>query len=95
MTGSTAGGVNHSFTPAPVERGAMSHATEIFRNARLLIEQHGEAAPQHAAVIISDLDRNGYKEAAENWRNIQAAVTLLRERLVPVFRPGRQSGPAA
>jgi hypothetical protein len=57
----------------------MSSSNEIFRNARRLIEEHGEAALQHAAVIISDLDYKGYKQAAETWRNIQAAVSLLRD----------------
>ena len=57
----------------------MSTSNEIFRNARRLIEEHGEAAVQHAAVIISDLDYKGYKQAAESWRNIQAAVSLLRD----------------
>jgi len=62
----------------------MSASSEIFRNARRLIEEHGEAAVQHAAVIISDLDYKGYKEAAESWRNIQAAVSLLRDLHAPI-----------
>jgi hypothetical protein len=57
----------------------MPQANDIFRNARRLIDEHGEAALQRAAVIISDLDHKGYKQAAETWRNIQAAVSLLRE----------------
>ena len=57
----------------------MSQSKEIFRAARSLIEEHGEGAVQQAAIVISDRHHSGDADGAELWRNIQAAISILRE----------------
>ena len=60
----------------------MSQSKEIFRTAMSLIEEYGVAAVQHAAVVISERQQGGDDGSAEMWRNIQAAISILRDAAV-------------
>jgi hypothetical protein len=52
--------------------------SEIFRAARLLIDQHGEEASLRAAVRADDLLEGGDRVGSTAWRRILGAVEELR-----------------
>ena len=54
---------------------------DIYRAAKLLIDQHGDDAPLHAAERADQLLEEGDTEGAAIWRAIVAAIEeLQRER---------------
>ena len=57
---------------------------DIYRAARLLIDQHGDEAPIHAAMRADELLDAGNLDGAAVWRRIAKAVRELLERKAPV-----------
>ena len=53
-------------------------ATEIHAHARKLLDAHGSKAFAEAAQKAADLENQGYREQAETWRRIEAALRHLR-----------------
>lgn len=56
---------------------------DIWRSAKLLLDQHGERAPEIAARRISELTMQGDREGAAVWGSILAAIAVLRMRERP------------
>jgi hypothetical protein len=52
--------------------------TDIFRAAKLLIDQHGEDAPIRAAQRADELQDEGDRDGALVWRRILKAIDELR-----------------
>jgi hypothetical protein len=52
--------------------------TEIYDYARQLLEAHGDHAVAEAAQKASACERQGDKENAETWRQVEAALKLMR-----------------
>jgi len=54
---------------------------DIWRAAKLLVDQHGHEAPIHAAMRVDDMLERGDLEGRRVWKRILEAVNeLLRER---------------
>jgi hypothetical protein len=53
-------------------------ATEIHAHARKLLDAHGAKAIAEAARKAADLEGKGYRDQAETWRRIEAALRHLR-----------------
>ncbi|MBO0765253.1 MAG: hypothetical protein J2P50_11785 [Hyphomicrobiaceae bacterium] len=54
------------------------HATQVEEYARQLLEAHGAKAAAEAAQKAAAFERSGDKEQAEAWRQIEAALLLMR-----------------
>ena len=54
------------------------HTTEIQDYARQLLEAHGEKATAEAAQKAVAFEKAGDKEQARTWRQIEAALMLMR-----------------
>jgi hypothetical protein len=54
------------------------HTTEIQDYARQLLEAHGEKAAAEAAQKAVAFEKAGDKEQARTWRQIEAAIMLMR-----------------
>ena len=61
---------------------------DIYRSAKLLIDQHGEDAARHAAIRADALLKAGNTEGRRVWLSIREAIKELQR-----TRPG-QSGTA-
>ena len=55
----------------------MTSDLDIYRSAKLLIDQHGDEAPIHAAMRADDLLDRGDLDGAAVWRRIVSAVNEL------------------
>ena len=51
---------------------------DIWRTAQLLVKQHGEDPPIHAAMKADEMLEKGDVEGALNWRRILTAVEELQ-----------------
>ncbi len=51
---------------------------EIYRSAKLLIDQHGEDAAKHAAKCADALLEGGDKEGRRAWLSIREAIKGLQ-----------------
>ncbi len=51
---------------------------DVYRSAKLLIEQHGDEAPIHAAMRADEFLDKGDLDGAAVWRRIVAAVNDLQ-----------------
>ena len=56
----------------------MTHDPDIWRAARLLIDQHGEDAALRAAQRADELLEAGDMDGVAVWRRITAAIEELR-----------------
>jgi hypothetical protein len=59
----------------------MTHDPDVFRAAKLLIDQHGEDAALQAAQRADELPEEGDGDGSAVWRRILAAVEELRRGL--------------
>ena len=57
----------------------MTSDIDIYRSARLIINQHGEDAPIHAAMRADAMLEVGDLDGLAVWQRILRAVTELRE----------------
>jgi hypothetical protein len=58
----------------------MTSDLDIYRSAKLLIDQHGDEAPIHAAMRLDELHEAGDMAGRATWRRILAAIDeLLRK----------------
>ena len=62
----------------------MTSDLDIYRSASLLIQQHGEDAPVHAAMRADELIEAGDMEGRAVWKMILKAI----EELLSKERPG-------
>ena len=62
----------------------MTSDIDIYRSANLLIQQHGEDAPVHAAMRADELMEAGDMEGRAVWKMILKAI----EELLSKERPG-------
>jgi hypothetical protein len=51
---------------------------EVHEYARRLLEAHGDKAELEAAQKVTECERNGDKDQANDWRRIQAAISQMR-----------------
>ncbi len=58
----------------------MPSEIDIYRSARLLIDQHGEDAVRHAATQADKLAEAGDREGRRVWLRILSAVKELQQR---------------
>lgn len=56
----------------------MTSDLDIYRSAKLLIDQHGDTAPIHAAMKADELSDKGDLEGAATWRRVLNAIKELR-----------------
>lgn len=54
---------------------------DIFRAAKLMIDQHGDEATRRATRRANDLERGGDSDACAIWRQIVTAIEELRRGL--------------
>ena len=66
---------------APVK--AMTCDLDIYRSAKLLIDQHGDEAPIHAAMRADTMLDKGDMDGRAVWLRILKAVTGLLEETPP------------
>ncbi len=59
---------------------AMTSDLDIYRSAKLLIDQHGEDAARHAAMRADALLEAGDMEGKAVWLRILSAVKELQQR---------------
>lgn len=59
---------------------------DVYRSARLLIDQHGDEAPIHAAVQADAMLERGDLDGSAVWRRVVAVIKEL-QRSEP--KPGR------
>ncbi len=52
----------------------------IYRSAKLLIDQHGDEAPVHAAMQADEMLDNGDLDGAAVWRRIVRAAEELQRK---------------
>ena len=52
---------------------------DIYRSAKLLIDQHGEDAPIFAAMRVDELFAAGDLEGSRVWRRVPRAIKVLTE----------------
>ena len=50
---------------------------DVFRSAKLLVKQHGDEAPIHAAMKADDMLEKGDMDGAAVWRRIVKATEEL------------------
>ncbi len=55
----------------------MTTVLDVYRSAKLLIDQHGTEAPIHAAMKADDMLERGDMDGAAVWRRILKAVKEL------------------
>lgn len=55
----------------------MGDDIDIWRAAKLLVDQHGEDAPVHAAMRVDSLSADGDIDGAAVWRRVLAATQDL------------------
>ena len=60
--------------------GVMIADLDIYRTANLLIEQHGDEAPIHAAMRADELLDNGDLDGCAVWKQIIRAIEELQDR---------------
>ena len=53
---------------------------DIYRTARLLIDQHGDEAPIHAAMRADAMLEKGDLDGAAVWRRIVATINELQRK---------------
>ncbi len=58
----------------------MTYDLDIYRSAKLLIDQHGEDAARHAAMRADALLEGGDMEGKTVWLRILSAVKELQQR---------------
>ena len=51
---------------------------DIYRSAKLLVDQHGEDAATHAAMEADKLMAKGDMEGAATWKRVIAAIEELQ-----------------
>ena len=51
---------------------------DVYDYARQLFEAHGDKAVAEAAQKASALEKQGENEQAETWRQVEAALKLMR-----------------
>ena len=56
----------------------MIDSPDIYRAAKLVIDQHGDGAALHAAQRADELLADGDPEGSAVWRHILAAIEELR-----------------
>ena len=61
----------------------MVDALDIYRTARLLIEQHGDEAPIHAAMRADAMLEAGDLDGQAVWKRIIRAIKDLQDRGPP------------
>ena len=52
--------------------------TGIYRSAKLLVDQHGDEAPIHAAMRADELHAKGDMAGRATWRRVLAAIDELQ-----------------
>ena len=62
----------------------MTDEVDIYRAAKLLLDQHGDEAAIHAAMRADDLMAVGDMEGAATWKRILAAIDVLRSKEGPL-----------
>ena len=62
---------------------AMTSDLDIYRTARLLIEQHGDQAPIHAAMRADAMLEAGDLDGQAVWKRIVRAIKELQDRKPP------------
>lgn len=55
-------------------KNVISHDPDIFRTAKLLIDQHGERADLCANRCSKEMLLRGYSEASELWGEVVSAI---------------------
>jgi len=59
----------------------MIEEIDVWRAAKMLVDQHGDEAPFHAAMRVEDMLERGDLEGRQVWKKIiEAAENLLQER---------------
>ena len=58
----------------------MTDEVDIYRAAKLLLDQHGDEAAIHAAMRADDLMAVGDMEGAATWKRILGAIDVLARR---------------
>ena len=58
----------------------MTSDPDIYRAAKLLIDQHSDDAPVHAAMRADELMAAGDMEGAATWKRILGAIDVLTRR---------------
>ena len=61
----------------------MTSDLDIYRTARLLIDQHGDEAPIHAAMRADELLAAGDLDGQAVWKRIIRAIKELQDRGPP------------
>ncbi len=62
----------------------MATDSEVWRTASMLIDLHGERAPNYALASVDLLLERGDFQRAAQWRQVSAAaITLLQNRPAP------------
>jgi hypothetical protein len=56
----------------------MASNLDIYRSAKLLIDQHGDEAPIHAAMMVDELREAGDMDGRATWWRILRAIDELR-----------------
>lgn len=64
---------------AETEAALMPSEIDIYRSAKLLIDQHGEDAPIFAAMRVDGLAAAGDLEGSGVWRRVLRAIKVLTE----------------
>ena len=57
----------------------MTSDLDIYRSAKLLIDQHSDEAPIHAAMKADELSEKGDLDGAAAWRRILDAINELQD----------------
>ena len=57
----------------------MPYEIDIYRSAKLLIDQHGEDAPIFAAMRVDKLFAAGDLDGSRVWRRVLRAIKVLTE----------------
>lgn len=57
------------------------HPLDIYRSAKLLVDQHGDQAPMQARVRTMSLRQDGDEQGAAVWQRILEAVLELQRTL--------------
>ena len=60
--------------------GVMADDIDIYRAAKLVVDQHGDEAPIHAAMRADELFEAGDMEGCATWKRILGAIDVLRRR---------------
>ena len=57
----------------------MPDEIDIYRSAKLLIDQHGEDAPVFAAMRVDELFAGGDLDGSRAWKRVLRAIKVLTE----------------